>query len=212
MTEHKFNFKLDTDRPVCIFDFMKRLSAKEKILDTASELFSVHGYGNIGINEIIRKANTAKASFYQYFPSKEDLCVAWLDKVHEASVKYHESLLKTEEDNKELIITYFESLKTYLKTHSFRSCPFTNTGSFLNSESSKIRSKILMHKEYQENFFIRLVERAACDFHESQIIGKQLFLIFSGASTESQNLQSLAPIDNAILVIQHLFTNKLSNT
>jgi AcrR family transcriptional regulator len=45
--------------------------ARERILGTADRLFSSRGYGNVGINEIIDRSETAKASLYQHFPSKE---------------------------------------------------------------------------------------------------------------------------------------------
>jgi AcrR family transcriptional regulator len=47
-------------------------SPKERIISTTFELFAKQGYNSTGINQIISEANVARASFYQYFKSKED--------------------------------------------------------------------------------------------------------------------------------------------
>ena len=46
---------------------------KEKIANIAMSLFIKKGYEDSSINEIIRKSNTSKGTFYHYFTSKEDL-------------------------------------------------------------------------------------------------------------------------------------------
>jgi AcrR family transcriptional regulator len=57
--------------PVIITSGMKhQLSVRERILKTATHLFYIQGIKNTGINQIIAESMVAKASFYQYFPSK----------------------------------------------------------------------------------------------------------------------------------------------
>ena len=46
---------------------------RQRIIDTAWELFYSQGYGNTTINDIIRKAGTSKGGFYYYFKKKDDL-------------------------------------------------------------------------------------------------------------------------------------------
>ena len=75
---------------------MKKQNARERILETASDLFAARGYSTVGINEIIEKSETAKASFYHHFPSKETLCVTWLSETHARSDVRHEAILKAE--------------------------------------------------------------------------------------------------------------------
>ena len=49
------------------------LATKEKIRQTAIELFRQHGFVGVTIEMICRKAGVSKGLFYNYFPSKEDL-------------------------------------------------------------------------------------------------------------------------------------------
>ena len=62
---------------------------KENIVHEAQKLFSLNGFLNTGINDIIAAAGTSKGGFYNHFASKEDLFYAvlsesqriWRDKV-----------------------------------------------------------------------------------------------------------------------------------
>ena len=54
------------------------MNPRDRILETASRLFYTQGYNNTGINQLIKAAKVAKASFYEYFPSKEDLLLEYL--------------------------------------------------------------------------------------------------------------------------------------
>ena len=46
---------------------------RQRIIDSAWELFYEKGYANTTINEIIEKAETSKGGFYYYFKKKDDL-------------------------------------------------------------------------------------------------------------------------------------------
>ena len=54
-------------------------SARDRILETAYQLFARHGIQAIGVDEIIRRAGVAKATFYHQFASKNDLVLAFLN-------------------------------------------------------------------------------------------------------------------------------------
>ena len=52
--------------------------ARERILDSAYDLFSTRGVRAVGIDEVIERAAVAKATLYRHFPSKDDLVLAFL--------------------------------------------------------------------------------------------------------------------------------------
>lgn len=60
------------------------MTARERILATASRLFCAHGTGNVGVDRIVADSGIAKATLYAHFPSKEDLVLAYLDQVNAA--------------------------------------------------------------------------------------------------------------------------------
>ena len=55
--------------------------ARERILSTAFRLFYARGLRAVGGDTIIAESGVAKATFYKHFPAKDELIVAYLDKV-----------------------------------------------------------------------------------------------------------------------------------
>ena len=51
----------------------KGAELRQKIIDTAWELFYENGYENTTVNDIIRKVGTSKGGFYYYFKAKEGI-------------------------------------------------------------------------------------------------------------------------------------------
>src|SRR5258708_33123999 len=54
-------------------------SARERILETADDLFYREGIHAVGIDTIIEKSGVAKMSLYRNFASKDDLVAAYLE-------------------------------------------------------------------------------------------------------------------------------------
>ena len=52
--------------------------ARDRILESAYELFSHKGVRAVGIEEVIERAAVAKATLYRHFASKDDLVLAFL--------------------------------------------------------------------------------------------------------------------------------------
>lgn len=53
---------------------------RERILATASGLFYQRGVRAVGVDLVIAEAGVAKTSLYRYFPTKDDLIVAFLER------------------------------------------------------------------------------------------------------------------------------------
>lgn len=183
---------------------MKKPKAKERILETAAELFAERGYGSVGINEIIEKSETAKASFYHHFPSKENLCITWLIETHARSEIRHQAILDSPASAADKIIEYFDGLKEWMKQKEFRGCPFTNTTAGLDKESLEIAEQVEIHKLSIRAFLIELAKEVVSSGASAEKFGTLLFLLYSGATTEAQNLKSDWPIDAAIESVKEL--------
>ena len=176
---------------------MRKKNAKQRLLDTATELFTERGFLAVGINEIIEKSETAKASFYQHFKSKDLLCAAWLSSMHERSEIHHEALLREDKPTAIKIQEYFLFLKEWLRKNNFRGVPYTNTAAVLESGNLEIRSEIERHKLYIRDFFIELARHVASG-KAARNLGNTWFVLYSGATTEAQNLRSTWPVESAL--------------
>lgn len=175
---------------------MRKQNAKQRILATAGELFTKQGYGSVGINEIIAQSETAKASFYHHFPSKEQLCSVWLGETHQRSEERHEARLSSKQSPLQIVEEQFLELKPWMVDNGFRGCPYTNTAAGLPADSPLIQEKVDQHKLYLRDFFIELAHKFISGKAARQL-GTTLFLLYSGATTEAQNLKATWPIDAA---------------
>src|SRR3954470_3574112 len=59
-----------------------RLTARERLLAAADELFYNEGVHTVGIDRVIEQAGVAKASLYNTFGSKDELVRAYLETRH----------------------------------------------------------------------------------------------------------------------------------
>src|ERR1700733_2504277 len=55
-----------------------RPRVRDRIFDTACELFYRHGIRSVGVDAIANEAGTNKMSFYRSFPSKDELVAEYL--------------------------------------------------------------------------------------------------------------------------------------
>ena len=146
----------------------------------------------MGINEIIDKAETAKATFYQHFPSKELLCEAWLDAVHTRSEVRCQRILEAPGKASEKIDCCFADLEAYLEASEFRGCPYSNTSAVVESGCTGILKQVEEHKQATREFFRALAADLASGLSGEECVerlGDALFVLYSGATTEAQNLR-----------------------
>jgi len=168
------------------------------IIDTASSLFQQRGYTAVGINEIIAKAETAKATFYHHFATKEHLGEAWLQAVHDRSESNREAITDSMDDPVYKIRAYFSELRRFMKEGCYRGCPYTNTAAVITPDEHALERQIVGHKGSIRKFFTHLASAVAEDKKRAKKLGDTLFLLYSGATTESQNLKATWPIDAAL--------------
>lgn len=86
-----------------------------QILDAAAELFSRRGIDGAGMNELSETTGLSKAAIYHYFPGKENIVHALVDRLFSTDQPYLEALV--EESNRgavERILDYVDHLADFL--------------------------------------------------------------------------------------------------
>jgi AcrR family transcriptional regulator len=105
----------------------KTLPARQRLLRIADELFYARGLHAVGIDEIIERSGTAKATLYAHFPTKDDLIGSYL---RERSRRWRDHLTSrlTAHDGpaEERIDAVFAVLAEGCASRDFRGCPFIN--------------------------------------------------------------------------------------
>ncbi|RKR05266.1 TetR family transcriptional regulator [Flavobacterium sp. 90] len=172
------------------------MQPKERILDTVSVLFHKQGYNATGINQIIEEAKVAKASFYQHFKSKEDLCAAFLNQRHDYWFEQLEKFVSDEKESKRRVIASFDFLIFMNQKENFRGCSFLNILSEIPSDNVKILSVIQSHKSDLRNYFKIITE--------NELIADHVYLLFESCIIESQLFKSNNLIEQSKKIIQTL--------
>jgi AcrR family transcriptional regulator len=170
--------------------------ARQRILEVAGRLFAERGYELVGINELIEKSGVAKATFYQQFRSKQELCTEWLRRVAEESEADARALLAEGVAPERKLVRKFDRLAAHLKESEFRGCPFSNTAVVV-LEANAVRTLVDDYKAANRRFWQDLAGLICADSRPARMLGDALFLLFSGAVTEAQNAKALWPVTAA---------------
>jgi len=72
---------------------LKAEATKQNIYVSAMRLFSVHGYDNVSIDDIVREANSSKGTFYNYFRSKDEMFLFYNRALEEKLEDFYHKLL-----------------------------------------------------------------------------------------------------------------------
>jgi AcrR family transcriptional regulator len=101
---------------------------RERILDTAYELFSQRGVHDVGIDELIERAGVAKATLYRHFPSKDELVLAFLEQREQLwTYGWVEAEARRRgETPEEHLLAIFDLFDEWFHREDFEGCSFVN--------------------------------------------------------------------------------------
>ncbi|MBE0652991.1 MAG: TetR/AcrR family transcriptional regulator [Bacteroidales bacterium] len=100
---------------------------RSKIIDVAAKIFTRFGYRKTTMEEIAQAANKGKSSIYYYYPSKEDIFRAVVEKEAEELKKDLETAVSRLADP-------IEQLKTYILFRMYKMKTLTNFYAALKSD------------------------------------------------------------------------------
>jgi AcrR family transcriptional regulator len=105
-----------------------RPGARDRILEAAYELFARQGIQAVGVDEIIRRAEVAKATFYHHFASKDDLVLAFLNlREQRWTLAWIEGEARRRADTpEERLLTIFDLFDEWFHREDFEADPFVN--------------------------------------------------------------------------------------
>lgn len=90
------------------------MTARDKIIQSAHDLFAKSGYENITIADIIKGASVSRGGFYHHFSSKEDILEAIIDDYLQELANAYKAILNREDINpKEALLEIFRAHHSY---------------------------------------------------------------------------------------------------
>jgi AcrR family transcriptional regulator len=155
-------------------------SVRENILETAGKLFFEHGYRAIGVDRIIAESGVAKATLYRYFPSKDDLIVAYLQDINRQYWIWFDASIEPYQGNpREQLLAVFRDLQKLVTTPTCYGCPFLIAATEFPERTHPGHQVALDNKRMVRARLLQLCQEA--NLKNAAQIADQLFLIMDGA-------------------------------
>jgi AcrR family transcriptional regulator len=157
-----------------------RRDPRERILDSAYQLFSRRGVRGVGVDEVIAHAGVAKATLYAHFPSKDDLVLAFLEQREQ---RWTFAFLATEARRRgttpdEQLLAIFDVLDEWFRHDDFDGCSFIKLLLELGTEHAAGRASV----HYLDNIRL-LVQSLAHDagLRDSEAFARSCQLLMKGS-------------------------------
>ena len=154
-------------------------SARNRILDAASELFYRDGYHAVGIDTIVERSGVAKMTLYRHFASKDDLIAAYLERANAEFWEWLDGEIATVDDPREQLVVAFEATAKLATSARCLGCTFQAAASEFPELDHPGHEVALAHKR-------RVLARLAGLASDSGLadpdgLAAQLLLLMDGA-------------------------------
>ena len=145
---------------------------RERILETADRLFYGQGIRAVGVDTVAAEIGISKRTLYNYFPSKDELIVAYLSRRLKPAPP-------SDLPPVQQILGNFERLERTFATGVFRGCPFVNAVAELKEPAHAANKIALAFKEQRRLWFRDLLARLGVD--DPDTLAMQLQILADGA-------------------------------
>lgn len=123
------------------------ISPRDRILASAYELFSRKGVRAVGVDEVIARADVAKATLYRHFPSKDDLVLAFLQEREQLWTRgwVEAEARRRAGTPEEQLLAIFDLFDEWFGREDFEGCSFINVLLETNDRGTRIGSASAAH-------------------------------------------------------------------
>ncbi|GAB2513540.1 putative transcriptional regulator [Corynebacterium atrinae] len=176
-----------------------RPSPRQRLLDSATNLFSTEGIRVIGIDRILREADVAKASLYSLFGSKDALVIAYLEALDEQSRQAWEDRTRNMADAEDKILAFFDMAIAEEPAKDFRGSHFQNAANeYPKPETDSERGIIaacLAHRTWMHKTMTDLL--TAKNGYPSSTQANQLLIFLDGGLAGARFVRHVSPLETA---------------
>jgi AcrR family transcriptional regulator len=153
-------------------------SARERILETAFRLFYARGIRAVGVDTIIAESGVAKATLYKHFPSKNDLALAYLDRVDAAWLgALRGSADAAGPQPRAQLVGMFDALASACRRDGYHGCAFINTAAE-SVPGGPVHARTVAHKQAVRDWVRGLALEAGAE--DAEALARGLTVILDG--------------------------------
>ncbi len=160
-------------------------SVRDRILDTAADLFYQEGVRAVGVDLVVERSGVAKTSLYRHFTTKDELVAAVLER-DDANYWAAWDKIATRHRNApgDEIKAHLQWIARDIATPKYRGCPFLNVATEFPAPDHPARVVALRHKTELRRRLGALVKQIGIARPDS--LASQIALLIDGAYVYGQ--------------------------
>lgn len=186
-------------------------SARQRLLETARELFYQEGVRAIGVDTIVERSGVGKATLYRHFPTKDDLITAYVAEESRAHQQWFEEIVATSECSpKEQLLAWFEACDQRIKEPGFRGCPFLNVMAEIAEAEHPAYQCAVQHERALRDRLAQLSRQAGA--RDPDQLADQLLLVVNGALVSASLFGEASPAHQLKTLGAYLIDRQLEST
>jgi len=169
---------------------------RDRIMQTASDLFYRYGIHAVGVDSIASKAGTNKMSFYRNFASKDELVAEYLRGEEREGLLWWDETLAAHEGNPRLQVeSLFDVLVENNCEEDSRGCALANAAVEITEPDHPARPVIEKYKADMRRRFRQLARDMGA--REPDALGDALMLLWEGAYLTRVTMGQNGPVQGA---------------
>lgn len=186
---------------------MAQAPTRQRLIDTAGELFYEKGFQAVGLSEIIDKVGITKTAFYKHFDSKDDLIIAILDNRDARELEEWTSYVRIRgrDSARAQILAFFDLLDEWFRQPDFRGCLFLNALTEFPASNDPINRAARAHGEHLAGAILQLARAAGASDPVS--LTSQIMLLITGAIASRHRAGDMHAAETASRVARVLVDN-----
>ena len=157
----------------------ERIDLRQRVLDTAAELFYRDGVRAVGVDRIAAESGVAKMTLYYHFRSKDELVAAWLRRRDEEWMSWLGAAVRRRRGNR--VLAVFAALREWFETPTFRGCAFINAYGELGRSNPAAAEIVASHKRTLTEYLAVLVRQEGAAVADADTLARELVLLVDGA-------------------------------
>jgi AcrR family transcriptional regulator len=131
--------------------------AKNKILETANELFYGDGIRTVGVDRLISESAVTKATFYKHYGSKDRLIVQYVRFRDKATRDRVHSVVEGHPDSGIALRGLMAQVSDEIAAPNFRGCAFLNAASEYPDAAHPVRLVVAEHRDWYTDVLTTLL-------------------------------------------------------
>jgi AcrR family transcriptional regulator len=156
-------------------------NARERILDTAYNLFARQGIRAVGVDTVVAEAGVAKMTLYRHFPSKNELVLAFLQQREERWTRawLQGEIRRRASSPTERLLAIFDVFDEWFHRDDFEGCSFINVLLEIGDRTSPIHIAATRHLASIRALVRELAEQAGA--HAPEKLARQWHILMKGS-------------------------------